>query len=1176
MSAALADDLEELRAALAAQAEDLCLALLGKPAARSGSEWRWGKRGSLSVVTRGSKRGLWHDHEAGTGGDLFDLIRRERGGSFAEAVAFARDFVRMPAAARPAPKRPISNRAKITEADPNDAARLARARRYAAEAGPIAGTVAERYLIETRRIPKPAAGWPDALRFHHRRNALVVVATDAAGEVRGVQLVHLAADGTKRPEEPGRPTKQSFGLMDGAAVHLPGEGGPLLLAEGPETGLSVWAATGRETWIALGSVGKLAPPPLRRLVVCADDDPRDAPAAKSLRKAIGEWRAEGRDVAVALPWARRRFDKSDFNDLIRRDGAAAVLARIRAALAPPPPATKRLPVELARHRLAVAIEGFFAEARSFDAASAEEPPIVHGIRVGVGIGKSDRARREAARYLAELRTRGDQRTIAIAVPTHKLADEQARAFEALPEAKAAGLRAAIWRGREADDPDAPGETMCRNLEAVRDALAVGADVESSACRRAKASPPVQCPFFGACAYQAQKHRTADLWLVPHELLFAEKPKALGELAAVIVDEAAWADGLEGVEGRPVDLTLDAFDGAVTVPDDHSGLDTERLRFVHGLVGRALAAQPDGPLRRDAMLDAGLTRETAGDGRVLSWRRVVDPGLLPGMSVGERRALVRAAAGNRTAMRLARFFKALGALLADDAPEASGWISLATVDTDDGPVRVVRLRGRREVRKGWRVPTLILDALLDPALVRPYWPQIQVTAEIEATTPHMRVRQLVGRDWPKTALVPDEHSPPAENERRLKNSERVRAAVLREARAAAPGRVLVVVQKAVEDYWRQFGPLPANVDLAHHNAVAGRDGWRDVRKLIVVGRTLPRPGDVERMAEALTGRAVTARASGRYERHDTAIEMQDGTAASAEADRHPDPIAEAIRWQICEGELIQIIGRGRAVNRTAAAPLEVLVLTDRPLPLPVDESVTWEALAPGPADLMLAQGGVALADAADAARAYPSLWPSPAAARQAFHRAERAGRCVTIPIGESSIGECHAPLRRVDYQRVGPGRRPAVALFAPEAVPDIRVWLEERLGPLARCDVEEPPAPPAEAAPDLPAEDLDSLPPQGGLPPGMLLPVLASAEPPMLVPDLVVAIARPDRPRLLVAATAAGAIITAATLRAPAPLVTPAARPPPAMPAGAVVQARAAAAWRASPIPTPGVLHRHDG
>jgi hypothetical protein len=140
--------------------------------------------------------------------------------------------------------------------------------------------------------------------------------------------------------------------------------------------------------------------------------------------------------------------------------------------------------------------------------------------------------------------------------------------------------------------------------------------------------------------------------------------------------------------------------------------------------------------------------------------------------------------------------------------------------------------------------------------------------------------------------------------------------------------------------------------------------------------------------------------------------------------------------------------------------------------------------------MLAEGGVALEDAADAARAYPALWPSrdgtagsPEAAKKAFQRA--GGRCGTFPLRESPKGDCPAPrrhLRTVTYQRAGAGRRPAAAAFDPTLVPDPRAWLAARLGPLARCEVAAaaapeadppraqalpPPAPDRPAAPDPP-------------------------------------------------------------------------------------------------------------
>ncbi len=1072
MSASLDSDdteLQEIRAGLTGCAEDLCRALLGEPTSRTSRELRYGRRGSFSLVLSGAKRGLWHDHESNTGGDLLALIRRERGGSFAEAVQYARHFLSMPEQERPkaAPR-------QQRQAGPSDdeALRIRRAQAFALAGEDLIGTVAEQYLVATRDIPKPAAGWPAAVRFHRQRNALMLVATDAEGGVRAVQLVHLTDHAQKRPDEPGKPTKQSFGVLEGAAVRLPKatqiahpHPSALLLAEGPETGLSVWASTGRPTWIALGSVAKVQPPALTPLVVCADDDPRDAPAAKALGKAVSRWRSEGRDVAVATPWSPRRFNKSDFNDLIRKDGPAAILARIATALSPrgpQPPGNAALPVELARVRLQQAIERFFTEARDFDPDGAlldgvSRLPIVHAARVAVGLGKSDSARREAAKLLARMRARGDRRNVVFAVPTHALGEEQARRFEALPEARSAGLRAAVWRGREADDPLQPGDKMCHDLEAVREAQSVGAKPEAAVCRNKHKSGSPACPFFEVCGYQRQKGQEADLWFVPHELLFANKPATLGKVAVLVVDEAAWRKGLEGVDGPPIDMTLDTLAEDIPAHEKLSSLNAARIRSIHHLVLKALGQHQDGPLRRDVLLREGLTHDTGRDGYALSWERVIEADIHPGMPAEDRRAAVRAVQQNRAAMRCARFFTALKALLADDGPEASGWASLVTVEGENGPVRMLRLRSRRSVAKAWLVPTLHLDATLNADLLRPYWPNVEVTAEIEARTPHMRVRQLHGRDWPKTALVPDDYCDQAEAERRLKNSERLRSAVWREARQAH-GRVLVVAQKAVEDYWKQAGPVPANVEMAHHNNVAGRDEWGPqpnspgVSLTVVVGRTQPRPGDVERIAEALTGKAVTVRCS-RYDRQDSAIQLADGASISAPADRHPDPIAEAVRWQICEGELLQIIGRPRGANRTAANPVEVLVLTDRPLPIPVDEAVTWDELMPSPADLMLGQGGVALESSGDAARVYPNLWPSQQAAKKAFQR----GKWGTNPNREYSIGECPPLLRRATYCRTGQGARPATLIFDPEAVPDLRDWLEERLGPLASLEIQ--PAPP---------------------------------------------------------------------------------------------------------------------
>jgi hypothetical protein len=54
--------------------EPVALRLLGEPAQKHGHEWRYGNRGSLSIDLA---KGHWFDHEANTGGGVFDLIKRE-------------------------------------------------------------------------------------------------------------------------------------------------------------------------------------------------------------------------------------------------------------------------------------------------------------------------------------------------------------------------------------------------------------------------------------------------------------------------------------------------------------------------------------------------------------------------------------------------------------------------------------------------------------------------------------------------------------------------------------------------------------------------------------------------------------------------------------------------------------------------------------------------------------------------------------------------------------------------------------------------------------------------------------------------------------------------------------------------------------------------------------------
>ena len=883
-------DLDQVRADLLGSLEALAVALLGEPSLRKPRTWRWGNRGSLALELHGRKRGSWHSHETGEGGGPLQLVQHAHSCSMPEAIAWARDWT---GTVESRPAEPITAQyAHAREADQADQAdRIKAARRLWAASTSLVGTVAERYLTGARGIPLPSGGWPGAVRFHEPSRSLIVAATLADGTVQAVQRVRLTPDGSKVEGTPDAPAKTTNGVLANAAVRLPGDpAGPLVLVEGPETGVSLWAATGHETWVALGSIAKAEPPVGRKVVVARDDDPAWSPADRRLREVVKQWQAASRKVVVATPSRERRGDRSDFNDTMKAGGPEAVRARIEAALAPVGAAVSRKPVGEARRIVGAAVSRFFAAAAEHDPEGASPPP-VHAVRVDVGVGKSLAARRSAAEMLARLRSQGDNRTIVFAVPTHKLGEEAAAEFEAMPAARATKLTAQIWRGRNAPDPDVPGEAMCRDLDRVRDAHDAAQSVQSSCCKGKDA----KCPFFDACGYQAQRRRRADVWFVAHEMLFTERPSAIGEVAAVIVDEAAWQDGLEGEHG-PIVLPLDALDRPDSVPGN--ALNAQRLSSLRYLAMEALRGAGDGPVQREAMQAIGMTAEGAAEAQGLEWMRKVNPGMHPGMTAPERKAAVRAAEGNRTVRRLAMVWRAVEALLRDDGPQASGWAALAWAETKEGPMRVLHLKGRKPVREGWQVPTLLLDATLNVDLVRPFWPDVQLVADVAAETPHQRIHQVTDRSFSKRHL--ELHDELADDERRsrIRHLRQLNATLATIGRSYAPGRTLVVTQKAIKEALSTVGVLPPSIELAHHNAVAGRDGWKDVAALVVVGRTAPSPASVQRIAEALTGSAAPL-LTGWYPKIATSREMANGAAVAAECDRHPDPICEALRWQICE-------------------------------------------------------------------------------------------------------------------------------------------------------------------------------------------------------------------------------------------------------------------------------------
>ena len=1079
-------------AELRARVPELALELLGNPTFRLGQEWRWGRKGSLSVVVSGDKAGMWFDHEIGQGGGFIDLVGRDLRMVRSEANNWIADRIGTggcfwPVRQRPAPRAitanvPTARPSAIDPASPGihmkerSASVLIRADETALRAARIwsrACPAPDDHAYLTRKQVAP-------LRLRMDTSCrLVVPLQDIDGHIQTVEFI--TAEGAKRYLAGGT-KKGHFAVVSTEPGPLRKPLGPLLICEGWATGASLHIATGH-TVIAAMDAANLVPVaqalrarfPEADLVIVADNDVKPNtlanPGVEAARKA-----ALLLEARLAIPPA-----PGDANDLFCAQGPEAVAAFVAsAAQIPPSPPTYPAPVltpDEARTSLGEAIASFMAAipdywaavevareaAKSFDAnrdqldfnvvARAALPPLL-GLPVDVGLGKTSSAR--AA--IAELIASGGlaNRKVVYAVPRHDLGAEQVLAFQAL------GLSAMLWKGRTAPDPsDAnPDQLMCLDAEATFDALEIEHPVEQSCCKVKDGAALLLCPFFQHCGYQRQKPlaQAAQVIVCAHDSLFHMKPEAIGTVGLLVIDEAFWQSGLRGLDGKAT-LTQDGLEPSRTsliCYNSKGRMDvgaTADLVAVRERLCKALRVTGTGPLRLGLLEAVGLTPEDCRHAARLERSRMRNAGLLPGMSPLDRRKRIEAVLpppGEPWAPpgRCITLWLILAEAL-ENGHDAAG-AELVHDKTEAGSVRALRLRWHSRIRSGWaaEAPILHLDATLQPKLVQTYLPRIDIGPPVAARQLHVRVRQVTGSPTSARALTPSVDAPERDRKAAATRLRDLRAWIeLRAQQCHRPGQsidLLIVGQKAAIDALRTMG-LPPRVEAVHFNALSGLDRWGGIGGMVILGRTLPTPRTVELIAKALTGRVPTQNpqdASWWYPMVERRVCLGGDRTAPLAMERHVDPIAEAVRWSICEGELIQAMGRGRGVNRTARTPLEIDLLADVVLPITVNALVPWSDIRPTRHDLMALQG-IVLENAADMAACFPDLWPSPVAARQ--DRSRSVTNCYYRDLYNSQMSHSCAQLT---YRPEGAGHRARTAQVNLSRIHDPEAWLTNRLGPLA--------------------------------------------------------------------------------------------------------------------------------
>ena len=330
----------DISAELNRRMESLARHLLGEPnrALSSKQQWRYGNKGSLAIEIAGQKAGTWFDHEEGIGGNVLDLVARQRGLCNGAVFDWARQWLRQSISYKgERHDQTISsdqqNPCAHENLEPPQGAKTpeqlaAKVAEIVSACTEVEGTPAQ-YYLQRRGI---VAQVPDCLRFRPNAfngyGALVAFASDDSGNVLALQQIYLTNDGRKAPVDVVKRTNKAVeDWSEKAAVRFPGTA-PIVLAEGVETALSIWQATGCETWACLGiSNIRSAPLPKKtEVIVARDGDIEGSKADNQIKRAVAHLQSRGLTVSVATP-----PEGKDFNDLLLTDGEEAVRDLINGA-----------------------------------------------------------------------------------------------------------------------------------------------------------------------------------------------------------------------------------------------------------------------------------------------------------------------------------------------------------------------------------------------------------------------------------------------------------------------------------------------------------------------------------------------------------------------------------------------------------------------------------------------------------------------------------------------------------------------------------------------------------------------------------------------------------------------------------------------------------------------------
>lgn len=1094
--------------------ERLALYLLGSPTSRTAGNLRFGRKHSVSVVIVGPKRGTWYSHEGGQGGGPVQLIAFVLNAGYAEAAEWGRRWLGG-SAMLPMPT-PVSTTRAPTE-NAHAAERTAFARRQWSGGTSVIGSSGEEYLTKQRAIPEKAiaalvASGDCPIRYHpafrsHEKDrpfsALLVAASDDRGVVHAVQGIRL----TNTAEKLAKDAKRTVGHQAGVAVRLPGKGA-LILAEGPETGLAVWAATRRPVWITLGSVAKAVDMvPLGPVTIARDADPEGSVADIKLSEAVKELHDKGCAVTVVTPPRYTGLKKTDWNDVLARDGmeviahafATAVPWRdVRCALPYYPAPTEPREAALERQRATIAAffknevaqaafrqelqrryEAFLATDKAkrgwtdFNDLSPRELAAARGRLRRTLIAETGLRPRRAGRQLVT-GSQGSGKSSAAAdeiaaitqdlivwwvVPLHTKAEEQAADYQR--RAGPGSMPAMVVRGRSSVDPMHSDKAMCPRHKIVERAGQYGITAHADICPT--------CPLRATCGYLRQEKRIEafgkrGLFLMAHEYVFTRSPAP--DPGLVVADEAITITAVQ----EPISFTPDR----IVEVAGYDGGNLGEAVDVRGILSTVRAVIEG---RSDIL--AGLREKGVGDHDLAAAISHLDkaeqrrkPSINGGMTDDAITAVLDSLEKTET-RNVAQLLRALRTELGVPRAQAN------TVVFE--PNAEVTVNGRRE-----RQPRVFV--------YRHKTPQLRTDVSVillDGTGNGWLNRKLFGNAL-ECIHIPVERQADVTGTCRKGYSHRSLAGGSRhEDDVGAPSNepATQLRQDITSIVARQNGPvfvsaskkvlaalkpeLPTNTLIGHFNAVRGINNWEECRTAIIIGREQPSAQTIEELTRPflrtdpeplLPLSPIIAEANaqkrqswlGGYVLQTRGRRMRDGTVEAVEVQVHPDPRCQQVLEQIREAELMQAADRVRPIFNERT----ILLLNELVCDFTYGRSVSHRELVGGGDRLEQAfartGGTVLVLSASEQARLFHDLWSTEKAAKRDRERGPK-------PLFNILFGE--RGFIQVTY-RTGERRRgkPFRAMLTAGLV-DHRAALAEVVGSVTEFTIiETEPQPPAASEP----------------------------------------------------------------------------------------------------------------